>query len=267
MMTKQAMVVDNDIFFVEFLTDILEKRGYSVIKAYDGKSSINQLREGPVDLLFVDMVMPKIDGKQVIQFTRKQFPENRFPIVAISGTLLENSEDLKRIGADHYIAKGPIETMTDHVSKFLDQLDKHAIAASDQITEPSRLFQRQSTAELIERIDFQDGIFESIGLGLFVIDREAQIIRVNELGLEMLNKSMETLISRHVTTLLPEPEKTRLTSALKLVARNRNKKSVSFDVDSDTLHLRVIVSIHRIGQEAIGWIIALEDKGQWEEPV
>jgi len=39
-MSKRALVVDNDFFFVEFLTELLEKRGYEVIKAYDGKEGV-----------------------------------------------------------------------------------------------------------------------------------------------------------------------------------------------------------------------------------
>ncbi|MCX5882929.1 MAG: response regulator [Deltaproteobacteria bacterium] len=67
-MSKKALVVDNDFFFVEFLTEILQKRGYEVFKAYDGKEGITRLNEKPVvDVLFVDLVMPKIDGRQMIQ--------------------------------------------------------------------------------------------------------------------------------------------------------------------------------------------------------
>ena len=40
---KTAMVVDNDFFFVEFLCELLEKRGYRVIKAYNGKEGIAKL--------------------------------------------------------------------------------------------------------------------------------------------------------------------------------------------------------------------------------
>jgi len=42
---KKALVVDNDFFFVKFLTELLEKRGYEVSKAYDNKASISKLEE------------------------------------------------------------------------------------------------------------------------------------------------------------------------------------------------------------------------------
>ena len=48
-MPKKAMVVDSDFFFVEFLSGLLEKRGYTVRKAYDGKQGIAGLDEGPFD--------------------------------------------------------------------------------------------------------------------------------------------------------------------------------------------------------------------------
>ena len=266
-MQKHALVIDNDFFFVEFLSDILEKRGYVVSKAYDGKDGITRLREASVDLLFVDMIMPKIDGKQVIQFAQKRFAEHRFPIVVISSSLIECNEDVQKIGADYYIAKGPIEIMADSVTLFLDKFEKQTLSTSDEIMETTNLLPRQFTAELVETMDFQESIIDSIGLGLFVIDRDAQIIRANDLGLSMIDKPMEVMLNSHVTTLLPESKKTELISALKAVARNLNKKSISFEVDSDDLFLRVIVSLHRIGPDAIGWIIAMEDMRQWEEPV
>ena len=41
-MSKKALVVDNDFFFVEFLTELLQKRGYNVTSAYDGKEGIEK---------------------------------------------------------------------------------------------------------------------------------------------------------------------------------------------------------------------------------
>ena len=73
-MAKKALVVDNDFFFVEFLTELLERRGYSVVKAYDGEEGISKLDKS-MDILFVDMVMPKLDGKQLISAARSRFPD------------------------------------------------------------------------------------------------------------------------------------------------------------------------------------------------
>ena len=56
-MSKRALVVDNDFFFLEFFSELLEKRGYEVIKAQGGKDGISKLGRGPVDFLFLELIM------------------------------------------------------------------------------------------------------------------------------------------------------------------------------------------------------------------
>jgi CheY-like chemotaxis protein len=88
-MSKKALVVDADYFFVEFVGELLEKRGYAVTKAYDGKDGISKLQDNPYDIMFVDLVMPKVDGSQFIDFVRRKYGPNHFPIVALSGVMVE----------------------------------------------------------------------------------------------------------------------------------------------------------------------------------
>jgi CheY-like chemotaxis protein len=73
--SRKAIVVDNDFFFVEFLSELLEARGYQVIRTYDGKEAKSKLEQQNFDLIFVDMVMPKMDGRELIRFVRSTFPD------------------------------------------------------------------------------------------------------------------------------------------------------------------------------------------------
>ena len=93
--SKKALIVDNDRFFVEFLAELLEAREYRVIKTCDGKEGISSLEQESVDLLLVDMIMPKIDGKQLINFVRTKFPDAGFPIIALSGVMIEQLDRLE----------------------------------------------------------------------------------------------------------------------------------------------------------------------------
>jgi hypothetical protein len=63
--------------------------------------------------------------------------------------------------------------------------------------------------------------------------KPAKIIRTNDLGLSMINKPLEAMLNSHVTTLLPESRKTELITVLKAVARNQNRKSVSYHLPPD----------------------------------
>jgi CheY-like chemotaxis protein len=266
-MSKHALVVDNDFFFVEFLTEILQKRGYDVFKAYDGKEGITRLKEKPVDVLFVDMVMPKIDGRQMIQYTRQQFPDARFPIVVLSGTLIEQIENIHKFGADFYIAKGPIGTMSGHINRFMDRLEKQKFPFPDhmEILEPVKLYSRQSTAELIDAMDFQEAILKCIGVGIFIADKDAAIIRANEQGLEIIKKSIGDVLNCHITTIFPPSEKPRLVNELKKIVRHRDLKQIVFSASIVSKKIRNTVSLLEVNNEIVGWIIVMEEMNQGEE--
>jgi len=265
-MSKKALVVDNDFFFVEFLTEILQKRGYEVFKAYDGKEGITRLKEKPVDVLFVDMVMPKIDGRQMIQYTRQQYPDARFPIVAISGTLIEQIENIHKFGADFYIAKGPIGSMTGHINRFMDRLEKQTFPFLEhtEILEPVKLYPRQSTAELIDIMDFQEAILKCIGVGIFIADKDAAIIRANEQGLEIIQKTIGDVLNCHVTTIFPPSEKAKLINELKRIVRHRELNQIVFSASIDSRNIRNTVSLLEVNNEIVGWIIVMEETNPWE---
>ena len=56
------LVCDDDKDIVEAISIYLEQEGYTVLKAYDGVEAINALRSQSVDLLIIDIMMPKLDG-------------------------------------------------------------------------------------------------------------------------------------------------------------------------------------------------------------
>jgi PAS domain S-box-containing protein len=267
-MSKKVLVADNDFFFVEFLTDLLEGRGYEVTKAYDGKEAISKLEEGPIDLLFVDMVMPKIDGTQVIRYIRKKFRSAYFPIVVISATIIEQLDMVDKIGADYYIVKGPMEQMAVQINKFIEKLETQPFPfPSDQhLFEADHLYPRQATADLINILNFQRAITESVGVGVIVIDKDAKIINANSLALEILDKSLEDVLNSPVTTIFPKNGKGVLVAGLKKVIQDQTLTKLAFSFTIYEREIRTIVSLFKVDGEIAGWILAVEDKDQWAGP-
>jgi CheY-like chemotaxis protein len=256
-MTKKALIIDNDFFFTEFLTGLLEARGYQVIKAYDGKEGIARLEEEKIDLLFVDTIMPKIDGKQVIRFTRSMFSEPLFPIIALS--IIEEMDGTDEIDADYFLAKGPVEKMAAHVQAVIDKVEKEPIPGhiDDRIFLPENLIPRQITGELIETINFQKAITESIGVGILVIDRDARIITSNALALDILNRSFEDVLNRKVISIFPEQEKAKIIGSLKKLLVKSDLRKTSFFITANARKIKMIVSLLTVGVETVGWVVAL----------
>ena len=103
------LVCDDDREIVEAIEIYLSKEGYNVIKAYDGLEAIEILEKEDVQLLLIDVMMPKLDG---LRATLKIREKSGIPIIILSA----KSEDSDKVigldvGADDYITKpfNPLE--------------------------------------------------------------------------------------------------------------------------------------------------------------
>ena len=105
----KLLVCDDDKEIVEAIEIYLTQEGHEVLKAYDGQETLKIINENPVDLLIIDVMMPKLDG---IRATLKIREKNNIPIIILSA----KSEDADKIlglnvGADDYVTKpfSPLE--------------------------------------------------------------------------------------------------------------------------------------------------------------
>jgi PAS domain S-box-containing protein len=257
MRNKRALVVDNDFFFMEFLAEVLEARDYEVIKAYDGKEGISKLEQENIDLILVDMIMPKIDGGQLIRFIRSKYPATRFPIIALS--IIEQMDGLTGIDADYFIAKSPAEKMAVHIDMVLERIEKRLIAAStdEVMIQPEDMIPRHITSELIQSVNFQQAITESIGVGVIVVDRDARIITANSLALDIIEKSYDEVLNREASSVFPKEERPKVMDSLRSVLQRTELRNMSIFLLINSLKVQTIISLLRLGGETLGWVMSL----------
>ena len=103
------LVCDDDKEIVEAIEIYLSQEGYHILKAYDGEEVLKVMKTEKVDLLIIDVMMPKLDG---IRTTLKIREKENMPIIILSA----KSEDTDKIlglnvGADDYVTKpfNPLE--------------------------------------------------------------------------------------------------------------------------------------------------------------
>ncbi len=130
-MTKTAMVADNDVFFVEFLGEELEKQGYRVFKAFDGHEALEQVAQFSMDLCFVDIYMPKLDGREVIRQIRDRFLPEATKIIAVSGAARETVDGLDELDIDAFLQKAPLEEMSETVKHLVNAVEGTDLNSSD----------------------------------------------------------------------------------------------------------------------------------------
>jgi PAS domain S-box-containing protein len=260
-MSKKALVVDADYFFVEFLSELLSNRGYAVTKAYDGKDGIAKLEDLPHDIIFVDLVMPKVDGSQFIDFVRLKYGPNHFPIVALSGVIVEQIGSLDEIGADYYMAKGPIDKLTVQLNGLMAEIETQPQSPPEQIKimKTGGVYPRRDAVGLLSALKFHQAVIESLAVGVVVVDVDARIVSANPVAAEILGKSPSEVLNHPVFDIFPSEATPKLASVLKQVAQLPEKTKMSFLSDVNRRAIRVNISI--ISQSAAngGWVLVLED--------
>lgn len=100
---KKALVIDDDVLMVRLVEHHLAQINMDVIKAYTGYDGIALFRSEQPDIVILDVVLPDIDGWQVLQRIRQI---SRVPIIML--TIKEGEEDIVRAlddGADDYCCK------------------------------------------------------------------------------------------------------------------------------------------------------------------
>lgn len=103
------LVCDDDREIVDAIEIHLTQEGYQVLKAYDGEQALKVLNEEKVDLLVIDVMMPRLDG---IRATLKIREKLSLPIIILSAKSEDSDKILGlNIGADDYVTKpfNPLE--------------------------------------------------------------------------------------------------------------------------------------------------------------
>lgn len=100
---SSILVVDDDHDIVNAIAALLSREGYTIYKAYNGLEAIDQLMQNDVQLILIDVMMPKMDGLSAMMKIRAT---RNIPIIVLSA----KSEDSDKIlglsmGADDYITK------------------------------------------------------------------------------------------------------------------------------------------------------------------
>ena len=102
-MAVRILVVDDEKKIVEIVKAYLEKEGFAVIVAYDGKAALEQIHRQSPDLIVLDLMLPEVSGLDVCRTVRK---ESNVPIIML--TARDETTDKivgLELGADDYVTK------------------------------------------------------------------------------------------------------------------------------------------------------------------
>ncbi len=124
MQTKKILIADDNENIRDALTYLLEDEGYELVLAVDGADTIRKVRELRPDILFLDIMMPEVNGYDVCR-TIKNDPDLKrtYVIMLTAKGQVAEQERGREVGADEYIVKpfSPMEILTKIKNIFSNQ--------------------------------------------------------------------------------------------------------------------------------------------------
>ena len=104
MANAKVLLVDDDKKTVDLARLYLEKDGYKVIVAYDGKQALASARQKKPDLIVLDVMLPELDGFDLCRILRTE--GDKVPIIMLTARTLDDDKLIALdLGADDYVTK------------------------------------------------------------------------------------------------------------------------------------------------------------------
>ena len=117
-MAKKVLIVEDDEFLRSLTAKRLEKEGYEVSVAVDGESANGIASEKKPDLILLDLLLPGMDGFEVLKRARADEVTKKTPIIVFSNLgQREDIEKAKGLGANDFLIKANF-TLDDVIEKI-----------------------------------------------------------------------------------------------------------------------------------------------------
>lgn len=199
-----ALVVDNSPVIRRILGYVLEAEGCTVETAEDGLAALDCIARRRPDVLFTDLIMPKIDGEKLCYIIRNTPELKDIFLVVLSGVALEDNTATLQIGADVCIAKGSAAAMMVHIKAALRRFQCNQRGASGSIEGLEGLYPREVTAELLVSKKHREIILARMTEGVVELNHQGRIVMANDAALTLFNLPEARVLGASLLQLLPE---------------------------------------------------------------
>ena len=119
-MAKKILIIEDEIILIEALKEKLTNSGYEVRAVYDGETGLEMIKKEKPDLLVLDILLPGINGYEVMERLKEEKISLPILVVSNSGQPVE-IEKAKELGANDFIIKAAfsLENIEEKVKKLI----------------------------------------------------------------------------------------------------------------------------------------------------
>ena len=185
------LVVDDDPISRRLLAANLQRQGYTVQTAEDGQQALDLLRAQTFDVVLLDLLMPNLNGYQVLERMKADDVLRHVPVIVISG--MEDVDNAVRC-----IEMGAADYLTKPFDPVLLRARVHASLADKRLRDAEQTHLRAMQA-ISARLQ---AIIQGAAIGIVVLDLEGRIAESNPALHRMLDRSESELVGLLLTDLL-----------------------------------------------------------------
>ena len=213
---KKILVVDNDKLILEFMNSMLSEQGYEVVTAQSGLSALDILVTYTPDIIFVDLVMPNIEGRKLCKIIRGMPKLKGVYLVILSGIAVEEEIDIADLGAVACIAKGSFDEMAQNILSVLNQVASGpSTRLSEEVLGITSMYPRKVTEELLSAKKHFEMILEKMSEGILEIMLDGRILYANPTALSLINRPEEKLLGFNFIDLFSKKDRQRVGELLR----------------------------------------------------
>jgi PAS domain S-box-containing protein len=264
----EVLVVDNHSLIREYLSTLLEKEGYTVLTAEDGLAAVDILHRHKPRVIFVDLIMPNIDGQTFCRIVRRMPGHKHCFLVVLSATAAEATIPIEEYDANAYIAKGPFKKMGAHVLDVLKTAEKSNFKAVEtEVRGLEEIHAREITKELLLLKHHFEVVLASMNEGILEINQEGRIVYANGAAFGITGLVEEKLLSSSFVDLFDEEFREQVASYLEQVSatgRDPHPAGVEVRLNDKELELKVY-PIRENGEKSIVVLVDITERKRFED--
>ncbi len=212
---QRVLVVDDDPVIRKFMERVMSDAGHEVRMVPDGLSALDVLHFYRPHIIFLDIVLPDMDGKRLFRIIRDKKEFETSCIVLFSGILLEEKPEILNLGADVLLAKGPISEMDKQVREVLrDPKSVASRCGAGEILGTDNIRPRKMTSELLSSNRHFRLILDNMSQGLLELAPDGRILFANKAAASFFGKTDGRMIGVSFVSLFHQSHRPRITQLI-----------------------------------------------------
>jgi len=216
----------------------LKKSNFDVEFAYDGEEALEKLEKIKPDLILLDLILPKINGFDVLEKIKQNFNTRSIPVIVLSN--LGSDDDIKRaikLGASDYYVKAqhPLLEIVEKISKFLE-IPRSPIETSKVLAEETPLIKQEppvvEKAEIVPEVKKEEKKEEKV-VKKAVTEENKEAKEALKIGKETIEETIEEGEDK-------DDQKIKLPKGVRKFIREKKKEIKETISDPKERHKKII---------------------------